>query len=254
MSDTARRTQRHGPGLSGSAREVGIAMTNHQPLERSTQLSAASAIVVALLTLTIGGVALAPSASASVEPRDRVYASYLPTAEQASRLYPFLADGKRYVFRYKGQGEAFSCWDWTSGFKAADGRWSFYSLKGGVMPYAKGLEDPASFVFKFHTRKQAQRAFALQQRFVRKCMGKQSEEGSTARLSRQPVPDIRQGSVAYRSLERVETATGHRKTRELHISVLRGRYLVNIYTQARAFRPKTDNGVRLARVTLNNIG
>ena len=211
-------------------------------------------IAVALFALAVSGVAMAPSASATVAPRDRVYASYLPTVDQTSRVYPFLAKGERDVGRYKGQGEAFSCWDWTSAFKAADGRWSSYALAGGGMPYFKGLEDPAVFVFKFHSRAKAQSAFSLQQRFMRKCMGRQSAEGTIAQLSRQPIPDIRQGSVAYRSLLKLETATGHRKSREFHVSVLRGRYLVNIYNQAKAFEPKTKNGVQLARMTLRNIG
>jgi hypothetical protein len=211
-------------------------------------------IAVALLALMVGGVVLAQAASATVEPRDRVYASYLPTVDQVSRVYPYLAKGERSVGRYKGQGEAFSCWDWTSAYRAADGRWSSYSVKGGGSPYFKGLEDPSVFVFKFHSRAKAQSAFSLQQRFMRKCMGRQSEGGTTARLWRQPIPDLRQGSVAYRSLQKLETANGHRKSREFHVSVLRGRYLVNIYNQAQAFQPKTKNGVHLARMTLRNIG
>ncbi|MEO8106881.1 MAG: hypothetical protein ABI720_06140 [Actinomycetes bacterium] len=211
-------------------------------------------ILAVLLSLTVGGLALAPTANAAVEPRDRVYASYLPTVDQMTGVYPFLADGKRFVGKYKGQGDKFSCWDWTSAFKAADGRWSFYALKNGANPYFRGLEDPAVFAFKFHTRAQAQSAFSLQKRFARKCMGRQSADGTIARLWRQHVPAVGQGSVAYRSLEKVETGSGHRKSREFHVSVLRGRYLVNIYNQAKSFQPETKNGVRLAKVTIRNIG
>lgn len=210
--------------------------------------AAASAVLVVV------GVSLVPAASAAVAPRDRVYASYLPTVDQISRIYPALAGGERHVGTYVGLGWRFSCWDWTSPFEASDGRWSSYTLKGGDMPYFKGMEDPAAFVFKFHTRADAMDAFWLQQRFVRSCMGEQSDDGTTARLWQQPVPFMRQGSVAYRTVQTLETATGHRKTRELHIAVLDGRYLVNVFNQAKTFQPSTTNGVRLMRITLGNIG
>lgn len=210
--------------------------------------------IVVTLGLAIGASVLVPSASAAVEPRDRVYASYLPTVQQATRIYPFLAEGSRSVFRYRGQGGSFSCWDWTKALEAADGRWSAYNLKSGASPYFKGLEDPGVFVFKFHTRRQALAAFWLQQRFVRNCMGIRSRAGTTAHLWRQRVPFMGQGSVAYRSFQEVEVGAGTSEHREFHIAVLRGRYLVNIYNQAMDFQPRTRNGVRLAKITLGNIG
>ena len=85
-------------------------------------------------------------------------------------------------------------------------------------------------------------------------MGTRSQDGTTHRMWRQQVPSMGRGSVAYRLLERHETANGFAKTRQFHIAVLRGRYLVNIFNQARTFQPDTDNGVRLARMTLANIG
>lgn len=208
----------------------------------------------ALAALAVVCVSLVAAANAAVEPRDRVYASYLPTVDQAARILTFLDDGHRHVGRYRGVGGHFSCWDWTEAFRAADGRWSFYSLAGGGSPYAKGYEDPATFVFKFHTEAQALAAFEKQQRFVRTCMGQQSEDGTTAHLWRQPVPSLGDGSAAYRTVQRIETTTGHRKTRELHIASLRGRYLVNVFNQAEDFQPATDAGVRLVRVSLGNIG
>ncbi len=211
-------------------------------------------VLAASAALTVVGLGLVPAASAAVEPRDRVYASYLPTVEQVSRIYPDLAGGKRQVGTYVGLGWRFSCWDWTSAFEASDGRWSSYSLENGDMPYFEGVEDPAAFVFKFHTKKQAMDAFWLQQRFVRKCMGEQSADGTTARLWEQPVPFLAQGSVAYRTVQTLETSDRYRKTRELHIAVLDGRYLVNVYNQARHFQPSTKNGVRLMKITLGNIG
>lgn len=210
--------------------------------------------VVTALAVAVVVLVLAPSASASLPPRDRVYASYLPTVDQVSRVYPFLNDGGRSVFRYRGLGASFSCWDWTQSFLAADGRWSTYALRSGAMPYFRGLEDPAVFVFKFHTREKARAAFGLQERFVRTCMGRHRSDGTTARLWVEDVPDIRQGSVAYRMRSRSEIADGFTHTRELHIAVLRGRYLVNVFNQAQDFQPSTTNGVWLTRMTLRNIG
>lgn len=219
--------------------------TGRDLLRRALAASAATAVAV---------VALAPAVSAAVAPRDRVYASYLPTVDQVSRIYPDLADGRRHVGTYVGLGSRFSCWDWTSAFEASDGRWSYYTLKNGDMPYFEGMEDPAAFVFKFHTKAKALDAFWLQQRFVRRCMGERSEDGTKARFWEQPVPFLAQGSVAYRTVQKLETSDGYRKTRELHIAVLDGRYLVNVFNQAQDFQPSTKNGVRLIRITLGNIG
>jgi hypothetical protein len=211
-------------------------------------------LLSAVATMAVVGVTLVPAAGAAVAPRDRVYPSYLPTVTQLSRIYPDLVGGSRAVGRYVGLGEQFSCWDWTGSFTAADGRWSSYTLEGGGMPYFKGMEDPASFVFKFHTRTAASDAYWQQQRFVLTCMGEQSADGTTARLWRQRVPAMGQGSIAYRTVQRLETVNGHRKTRELHIAVLDGRYLVNVYNQARRLQPDRSNGVRLMKITLGNIG
>jgi hypothetical protein len=210
--------------------------------------------LVGLMVVALGGLLVpAATAGAGVAPRDRVYASYLPTVAQVSRIYPFLVDGRRATFKTLGSGGSFSCWTYDP-FLAADGRFSSYSLQGGQGPYFRGLEDPGVFVYKFHTRTQALDAFWLQQRFVRTCMGRRSADGTTQWRRAQPVPFIGQGSVAYRLRERHETATGFGYTRELHIFVRRGRYLVNIYNQAKDFQPDTNNGVRLARMTLRNIG
>jgi hypothetical protein len=211
-------------------------------------------LAVVALGAVVAGLALAPAASASVPPRDRVYASYLPTVDQVTKVYPYLAEGGRTVGRYRGLGDSFSCWDWTQSFLAADGRWAYYTLKSGAMPYFKGLEDPAAFVFKFHTRAKAMDAFWQQWRFVRSCMGRQSVDGTTARLWAQDVPAMGDGSVAYRLVEKSETTDGYTMTRELHIATLSGRYLVNIFNQAKDFQPDTRNGVRLVKITLGNIG
>jgi hypothetical protein len=212
-----------------------------------------SGVVVAVLALVLGGLALATPASASVPPRDLVYASYLPTVAQVSEIYPYLKGGGRYTVKTRGSGGSFSCWNYDP-FRAASGRFSAYTLKSGPSPYFRGLEDPGAFVYKFHSRKQALDAFWLQQRFVRDCMGKRKSDGTTQWRRAQPVPFMGQGSVAYRLLERHQIGSGFGKTRELHIFVRRGRYLVNIYNQAKDFPPAKDNGVRLARITLHNIG
>jgi hypothetical protein len=221
---------------------------------RASSAGALRRVAVVAVAVMVGTLTLVPAAGASVAPRDRVYASYLPTVEQVSRIYPYLEDGERSVGRYRGLGASFSCWDWTQAFLAADGRWSYYTLKGGAMPYFRGLEDPASFVFKFHTRAGAMDAFWLQKRFVWECMGRHTEDGTTALMWAQQVPAMGEGSVAYRLRERFETANGYGHTRELHISVLRGRYLINVYTQAQDFQPSTDSGVWLTRMTLRNVG
>jgi hypothetical protein len=220
--------------------------TSSRARSRWVRLLVMSVVVAPLLWMS--------SAAAVVQPRDRVYPSYLPSVEQVVPTYPFLAQGSRQVVRYRGLGAGFSCWDWTQAIRAADGRWSFYTMKSGANPYFRGLEDPAVFVFKFHTRALAQHAFWQQQRFVYRCMGRQSADGTTARLWRQHVPPQRQGSIAYRTVQRLQTQTGHRYTRELHLAVLDGRYLVDVYTQARHFQPDTANAVQLARLALRNIG
>jgi hypothetical protein len=110
------------------------------------------------------------------------------------------------------------------------------------------------FVFKFHSRAKARAAFGLQEQFVQDCMGRRSTDDTKARMWSQEVPDIRQGSVAYRLFSRSETTNGYAKTRELHVAVLRGRYLVNVFNQAMDFQPSTESGVWLMRMTLRNIG
>lgn len=211
-------------------------------------------LAVGIVAVLLGGLALAPVANAALPPRDRVYASYLPTVHQVGTLYPELVGGSRSVHRYLGQGADFSCWDWTDGFRAADGRWSMYYLPDGTMPYFSGLEDPGVFVFKFHTRDQAMTAFWMQMRFVRECMGKRMRSGTVSLRWPVGVPGVGQAAVAYRVYATFPTADGRGHTRELHVSAIRGRYLVNVFDQAKEFQPSRVNAVRLARITVRNIG
>ncbi|MDH4353140.1 MAG: hypothetical protein OEW41_04065 [Actinomycetota bacterium] len=228
-------------------------MSERNPASFKPRRRVVAGLGLVLVAALVGSLAWVPQVGAAIAPRDRVYPSYLPTVVQVSRIYPYLADGTRHTVKTLGSGGSFSCWNYDP-FQAAGGRFSFYSLKGGPGPYFRGLEDPAAFVYKFHTRRQALDAFWLQQRFVHDCMGRKSADGTTQWRRTQRVPFLGQGSVAYRLRERHETSSGFGQTRELHIFVRRGRYVVNIFNQARDFQPDTGNGVRLARVTLRNIG
>ena len=211
----------------------------------------AATLTAAAVLATTGVLSLtAASASAAVDPGDRVYAANLPSTSEVAALYPAVHGGGREVLAGRStMRRSDDCMGWENGPAAASGRWAYYTDASGQSPYFAGKADPVVFVWKFHTLAGAKRGFSSEWNASRDCAGTHTFEDATVATQVVPVPAMGSVSRAWRDHESSSTSDDHFLTQLTR----RGRYLVEARVQAPGFAPAKAPLVDLSRITLSRL-
>lgn len=210
--------------------------------------------ITALAALAL--VAGTASATAAVDPDDKVYAADLPQTAEVAAIYPVFVDGSREVLRNRRPDTPTrDCLGYRQPVKAADGKWSYYLDADGEDPYFAGYETPGVFVYKFSTRADAKAAYKKVKRHHVRCEGRYEDtDGTVVKREVVTVPDLGAQSFAIRTYNRFPNViTTWSYSRMLDVFVRDHRYLVKTMVQAETFRPKKGKAVDLTEVVLTHV-
>jgi hypothetical protein len=199
---------------------------------------------------------LAGSAAAAGAPGGEVQPGDLPSATQTASIYPFLEGGSREVNRNRQLAvRTADCLAWENGPRAASGRWAYYLLADGSMPYFAGYDDPSVFVYKFDSLAGARAAMGDEQSSIRHCEGSATDDDGYRVTSHEvDVPRLGGARIAHREVVRQPASSGSDRDYFLSVWVREGRYLVEARAQKDAGPARKDRVVSLARTTLATIG
>lgn len=186
--------------------------------------------------------------------RAGVRAGDLPSTAQVARIYDYLEGGSREVHRSRHINvRSRDCLHFINAPSAASGRWAYYLLSNGEMPFFVGLDDPGIFVYEFDRAAGAKRGFAIQRRAIRRCEGTSRGGGSRVRSREVAIPTLGDARVAHRELRKQATGS-NRRDYFVEVWVREGRYLLNAGAQTDRETPALRPVLSLAGVTLRKVG
>ena len=187
---------------------------------------------------------------------DGVLASDLPTVAQIARIYPDYAGGKREMSPDRGQGgqgDIQECWDWSTGFRSANGQSAAYSDAAGDSPVFTGSDGVTVSVYQFSTEANAKRAENVFTKFVRECRDRRPTNDQASEYQPVRTPRGYHGMLETEQTETLDDATQEiRKgqSRYLQIVSRKGRLLIRVFIQRDGEgRPNEAKAIELAKLS-----
>ena len=205
---------------------------------------------IGLSSLLAGSAGAAEARGGGVHPAD------LPSVTQTASSYPFLEGGGREVNRNRQLAvRTADCLTLENGPRAASGRWAFYLLADGSVPYFAGDDDPSVFVYKFGSLAGARAALGDERSSIRHCEGSATDDDGYRVTSHEiDVPRLGAARIAHREVVRQPATSGSDRDYFLSVWVRDGRYLVETRAQKDAGPVRKDRVLSLTRTTLATIG